>query len=97
MPLSHEESIKKLRDQVARGRPIIGAGAGTGISANSPSAARSTLLFIIRGATVCLARQPGRYLPYGDANAIVVEMGTRCCRVSIRRCWRAYAAPTRFG
>jgi hypothetical protein len=24
-------------------------------------------------------------------------MGTRCCRVSIRRCWRAYAAPTRFG
>ena len=32
--ISREESLKRLRAQIAAGTPIIGAGAGTGISAN---------------------------------------------------------------
>jgi predicted TIM-barrel enzyme len=70
------EALARLRKQVASGKPIIGAGAGTGISAK----------FIERGgADLIIIYNSGRYrmagrgslaglMPYGDANAIVVEM-----------------------
>ena len=74
--ITREESLKRLRAQSAAGRPIIGAGAGTGISAK----------FAERGGVdVIIIYNSGRYrmagrgslsglMPYGDANAIVVEM-----------------------
>jgi predicted TIM-barrel enzyme len=74
--ISRSDALARLRKQVAEGKPIIGAGAGTGISAK----------FIERGgADLIIIYNSGRYrmagrgsmaglMPYGDANAIVVEM-----------------------
>ena len=74
--ISYEESLRRLRARIASGVPIIGAGAGTGISAK----------FIERGgADIIIIYNSGRYrmagrgsasgmMPYGDANAIVVDM-----------------------
>src|SRR5437763_6136815 len=75
--IAREESLAKLRDQVARGRPIIGAGAGTGISAKFAERGEIDIIIIYNSGRY---RMSGRgslagMLPYGDANAIVVEMG----------------------
>ena len=74
--IEREESLRRLREQVNSGTPLLGAGAGTGISAK----------FAERGGTdIIIIYNSGRYrmggrgslaglLPYGDANAIVVDM-----------------------
>src|ERR1700726_5098082 len=74
--MTRKDTLSRLRDQVARGIPIIGAGAGTGISAKCAE---------LGGADVIIIYNSGRYrmagrgsiaglMPYGDANQIVVEM-----------------------
>lgn len=79
MRYTRKEVIDRLRAQVEQGRPIVGAGAGTGISAKFAEAG---------GADVIIIYNSGRYrmaghgslagvLAYGDANAIVKEMGER--------------------
>lgn len=76
MSISRTEIIRRLQAQIAVGRPIVGCGAGTGISAKFAEAG---------GADVIIIYNSGRYrmagrgslaglLPYGDANGIVVEM-----------------------
>ena len=74
--IPRSESLQRLRQSVAAGKPIIGAGAGTGISAK----------FCERGGVdIIIIYNSGRYrmagrgslagmMPYGDANAIVVDM-----------------------
>lgn len=74
--ISRTDSLQRLRQSVAAGKPIIGAGAGTGISAK----------FCERGGVdIIIIYNSGRYrmagrgslagmMPYGDANAIVVDM-----------------------
>lgn len=74
--IPRSESVRRLRQSVADGKPIIGAGAGTGISAK----------FCERGGVdIIIIYNSGRYrmagrgslagmMPYGDANAIVVDM-----------------------
>ncbi|MEZ4733011.1 MAG: phosphoenolpyruvate hydrolase family protein [Caldilineaceae bacterium] len=74
--IPRSESLRRLRQSVANGKPIIGAGAGTGISAK----------FCERGGVdIIIIYNSGRYrmagrgslagmMPYGDANAIVVDM-----------------------
>jgi predicted TIM-barrel enzyme len=75
--IARSEALKRLYAQIASGQPLIGAGAGTGISAK----------FVERGGVdIIIIYNSGRYrmagrgslaglMPYGDANAIVVEMG----------------------
>ncbi len=46
MALSRQEMLKRLRAQVAAGRPIVGAGAGTGISAKFAEAGGADLIII---------------------------------------------------
>ena len=77
MEFSHEESLDRLESIVERGEPIIGAGAGTGISAKFAERGGVDLLIIYNSGRY---RMNGRgslagLLPYGDANEIVVEMG----------------------
>jgi len=77
MQFSHEESLDRLESIVDRGEPIIGAGAGTGISAKFAERGGVDLLIIYNSGRY---RMNGRgslagLLPYGDANEIVVEMG----------------------
>src|ERR671935_1789662 len=74
--LAYEECVRRLRGQVAAGRPIIGAGAGTGISAKFAERGGVDLIIIYNSGRY---RMGGRgslagLMPYGDANAIVVDM-----------------------
>src|SRR5437016_6508630 len=76
MPLTKKEYVGRLRQVVASGRPIIGTGAGTGISAKCAEAGGADLIIIYNSGRY---RMGGRgslagLLPYGDANAIVVDM-----------------------
>src|SRR5437867_8007325 len=78
MPLTKKEYVGRLRQVVASGRPIIGAGAGTGISAKCAEAGGADLIVIYDSGRFRMAGRgslAGR-LAYGDANAIVVEMAS---------------------
>jgi predicted TIM-barrel enzyme len=70
------EALRRLRAQIAEGKPIIGAGAGTGLSAISAEAGGADLIIIYNSGRYRMAGRGSLagLLPYGDANAIVVEM-----------------------
>ena len=74
--MTREEALQRLRAQVDRGQPIIGAGAGTGLSAKCAEAGGADLIIIYNSGRYRMAGRGSRagLLPYGDANAIVVEM-----------------------
>ena len=70
------EALSRLRAQVDAGKPIIGAGAGTGLSAKCAEAGGADLIIIYNSGRYRMAGRGSLsgLLPYGDANAIVVEM-----------------------
>ena len=75
---SRQSILEKLRAKVAAGKPIIGGGAGTGISAKMSEAGGIDLLVIYNSGRF---RMGGRgslagLMPYGDANAIVMDMAS---------------------
>jgi len=76
MALAKQEYVTRLRDSVASGRPIIGAGAGTGISAKCAEGGGADLIIIYNSGRYRMAGRGSLagLLAYGDANAIVVEM-----------------------
>lgn len=65
-----------MKDQVARGIPIIGAGAGTGISAKCAQAGGADLIVIYNSGRFRMAGHGSLsgIMPYGDANQIVCDM-----------------------
>src|SRR6202451_2796830 len=70
------EILDRLRAKVASGKPIIGGGAGTGLSAKLEEAGGIDLIVIYNSGRF---RMGGRgslagMMPYGDANAIVMDM-----------------------
>jgi hypothetical protein len=66
----------KFRDMIARGEPIIGGGAGTGLSAKCEEAGGIDLIVIYNSGRYRMAGRGSLagLMPYGDANAIVMEM-----------------------
>ena len=77
MALFQREAIlERLRGKVADGAPIIGGGAGTGISAKLSEAGGIDLLVIYNSGRFRMAGRGSLsgLMPYGDANAIVMEM-----------------------
>ncbi len=76
MNVQREEALARLRAQVQSGRPIIGAGAGTGLSAKSAEAGGADLIIIYNSGRYRMAGRGSLagLLPYGDANAVVVDM-----------------------
>jgi predicted TIM-barrel enzyme len=74
--LSRAECLRRLREQIARGSPIIGAGAGTGISAKFAERGGVDLIIIYNSGRYRMAGRGSAsgMMPYGDANAIVVDM-----------------------
>jgi predicted TIM-barrel enzyme len=74
--MTRDEALARLRRQVAEGRPIIGAGAGTGLSAKCAEAGGGDLIIIYNSGRYRMAGRGSLagLMPYGDANAIVVEM-----------------------
>src|SRR6202790_1950793 len=70
------ELLEKFRAMVARGEPIVGGGAGTGLSAKCEEAGSIDLIVIYNSGRYRMAGRGSLagLMPYGDANAIVVEM-----------------------
>jgi predicted TIM-barrel enzyme len=73
---TREQCLQRLRAQVAAGRPIIGGGAGTGISAKCAEAGGIDLIIIYNSGRFRMAGRGSLsgMMPYGDANQIVMDM-----------------------
>ena len=76
MAFTREEVLARLRRNIADGIPIIGAGAGTGISAKFEEAGGVDLIVIYNSGRFRMAGRGSLAgtMPYGDANAIVMDM-----------------------
>ena len=74
--IPYDESLRRLRAQIDTGTPIIGAGAGTGISAKFAERGGVDLIIIYNSGRYRMAGRGSAsgMMPYGDANAIVVDM-----------------------
>jgi predicted TIM-barrel enzyme len=74
--MTRGEALARLRAQVNGGKPVIGAGAGTGLSAKCAEAGGADLIIIYNSGRYRMAGRGSLsgLLPYGDANAIVVDM-----------------------
>ena len=86
MSFSRERIVARLRAKVAGGRPIVGGGAGTGISAKLEEAGGIDLIVIYNSGRF---RMGGRgslagMMPYGDANAIVMDMAREVLPVATK-------------
>src|SRR5262245_53082160 len=73
---TREQCLERLRSQIAAGRPIIGGGAGTGLSAKCAEAGGIDLIIIYNSGRFRMAGRGSLsgLMPYGDANQIVVDM-----------------------
>jgi len=74
--MNGEEARRLLRATVKSGAVLIGAGAGTGLSAKCAEAGGADLIIIYNSGRYRMAGRGSLagLLPYGDANAIVMEM-----------------------
>jgi predicted TIM-barrel enzyme len=74
--IPREQALERLRSQVASGAAVVGAGAGTGLSAKCAEAGGVDLIIIYNSGRYRMAGRGSLagLMPYGDANAIVVEM-----------------------
>jgi predicted TIM-barrel enzyme len=68
--------LTRFREKIAQGQPLIGGGAGTGLSAKAAEKGGVDLLVIYNSGRYRMAGRGSLagYMPYGDANAIVMEM-----------------------
>jgi predicted TIM-barrel enzyme len=73
---SREQILERFRDKIARGEPIIGGGAGTGLSAKCEEAGGIDLIVIYNSGRYRMAGHGSLagLMPYGNANQIVKEM-----------------------
>jgi predicted TIM-barrel enzyme len=76
MIFSREQTLARLRQRIDAGVPIIGGGAGTGISAKFEEAGGIDLIVIYNSGRYRMAGRGSLagLMPYGDANAVVMEM-----------------------
>jgi predicted TIM-barrel enzyme len=76
--ITREEALKRLHKIVESGKPIVGCGAGTGISAKFAERGGADLIIIYNSGRYRMAGRGSLagLMPYGDANGIVVEMAS---------------------
>ncbi len=76
-PYTRKEVVERLRAQLEKGRPIIAAGAGTGISAKFIERGGGDLIIIYNSGRFRMAGHGSTcgLMAYGDANAIAMEIG----------------------
>ena len=74
--MTRAEALARLQAQITAGSPVIGAGAGTGLSAKCAEAGGCDLIIIYNSGRFRMAGRGSLsgLMPYGDANAIVVDM-----------------------
>ena len=84
--LTRTAILERFRKKIAAGQPIIGGGAGTGISAKCEEAGGIDLIVIYNSGRFRMAGHGSLagLLPYGDANAIVMEMAGEVLPVHLR-------------
>ncbi|MCZ8374713.1 MAG: phosphoenolpyruvate hydrolase family protein [Beijerinckiaceae bacterium] len=75
---SRAELLDRYRAMIARGEPIVGGGAGTGLSAKCEEAGGIDLIVIYNSGRFRMAGRGSLsgLMPYGDANAIVMDMAS---------------------
>lgn len=78
MAFTRKEILERLAQQRSQGKPIIGSGAGTGISAKFAEAGGADLLIIYNSGRYRMAGRGSLtgLFAYGDANEIVMQMGS---------------------
>ena len=83
MAFTRHQVLDRLREQVDKGLPIVGGGAGTGISAKCEEAGGIDLIVIYNSGRYRMAGRGSLagLMPYGDANAIVMEMAAEVLTV----------------
>jgi predicted TIM-barrel enzyme len=83
---TRSDILARFRAMIARGEPIIGAGAGTGISAKSEEQGGADLIVIYNSGRYRMAGRGSLagMMPYGDANAVVLEMAREVLPVVVR-------------
>ena len=83
MAHTRQQILKKLRKLISTQQPIIGGGAGTGITAKFEEAGGVDLIVIYNSGRYRMAGRGSLagLMPYGDANAIVMEMATEVLTV----------------
>jgi len=76
MIFTRQQTLGRLRERIEAGVPIIGGGAGTGISAKFEEAGGIDLIVIYNSGRYRMAGRGSLagLMPYGDANAVVMEM-----------------------
>lgn len=76
--LTRDDVLAGFKEKVARNEVLLGVGAGTGITAKFSEAGGADLLIIYNSGRFRMAGRGSLsgLMPYGDANAIVVEMGS---------------------
>ncbi len=76
MSLTRTEVLQRLIEQRSKRSPIVGCGAGTGISAKLAEAGGADLIIIYNSGRYRMAGRGSLagLMPYGDANAIVMDM-----------------------
>ena len=84
--IPRSDILARFRAMKARGEPIIGAGAGTGISAKGEEAGGADLIVIYNSGRYRMAGRGSLagMMPYGDANGVVVEMAREVLPVVAR-------------
>ena len=85
-PFRREDILNRLRAKVAAGQPIIGGGAGTGLSAKLEEAGGIDLIVIYNSGRFRMAGRGSLagMMPYGDANAIVMDMAREVLPVATK-------------
>ena len=84
--MDRSSCLERWRAIRATGRPIIGAGAGTGISAKCAEAGEADLIIIYNSGRYRMAGRGSLagLMPYGDANAIVMEMASEVLPIVVK-------------
>ena len=74
--IPRQQILDRFREMIAKGEPIIGGGAGTGLSAKCEEAGGIDLIVIYNSGRYRMAGRGSLagLMPYGDANAIVMDM-----------------------
>ena len=75
-PENRTKILKRFRDMIDNGQPIVGGGAGTGISAKSAEAGGADLLIIYNSGRYRMAGRSSLsgYMAFGNANEIVMDL-----------------------
>ncbi|KAF2157022.1 hypothetical protein K461DRAFT_219339 [Myriangium duriaei CBS 260.36] len=77
-PTDRSQILNRLNDQIKSGKPIVGAGAGIGLTAKSIEAGGGDLIILYNSGRFRMAGRGSLagLMPYGNANDVVLEMAT---------------------